>query len=174
MLKQIMIPVAALAVTVTTASAFTGTDWTTKLAELNLTDTEVAALEVAQEIRETAQEEAKKVLEDAGIDEDKMREIHKGMHEMREAEHEAIKEAVEANDFAAFQAATADRPFAENVDTAEEFAKLVEAHNLRESGDIEGAQAIMTELGFEAIGEGRMPGRGGHGMGGGFDDEAPE
>lgn len=166
---------AAFAITVTTASAFTG-DLTSKLADLDITvsEVEVAALEQAQEIRETAREEAKQVLENAGIDEARMREIHSAMHDARKENRAAIKAAVEANDFAAFIAATADRPFAENVDTEAEFTQLVEAHNLRESGNIDAAQAIMAELGFERIGEGRMPGRGGHGMHGGFGDEAPE
>ncbi len=159
MLKQIFIPLAALAITASTASAFVGTDMLDKL-NITLTDTEQSALEQAHEIRETAHAEAKQVLEDAGITDERMAEIHDAMREAHKAEHEAVKAAVEANDFAAFKTATANSPMADKIDTEAEFAKLVEAHNLRKASDIDGARAIMEELGLKG------PGMGGKGMGG--------
>jgi hypothetical protein len=159
MLKQIFIPLAALAITATTASAFVGTDMLDQL-NITLTDTEQSALEQAHEIRETAHAEAKQVLEDAGITDERMAEIRDAMREAHKAEHEAVKAAVEANDFAAFKTATADSPMASEIDTEEEFKKLVEAHNLREAGDVDGARAIMEELGLKG------PGMGSKGMGG--------
>ena len=159
MLKQIFIPLAALAITASTASAFVGTDMLDKL-NITLTDTEQSALEQAHETRETAHAEAKQVLEDAGITDERMAEIHDAMREAHKAEHEAVKAAVEANDFAAFKTATANSPMADKIDTEAEFAKLVEAHNLRKASDIDGARAIMEELGLKG------PGMGGKGMGG--------
>lgn len=159
MLKQIFIPLAALAITATTASAFVGTDMLEKLT-ISLTDTEQTALEQVREIEETARAEAKQVLEDAGITDERMEEIHDAMREAHQAEHEAIEAAIKANDFAAYTAAVADSPMAGEIDTEAEFAKLVEAHTLREAGDHDGARAIMEELGLKG------PGFGGKGMGG--------
>ncbi|MFM2339519.1 MAG: hypothetical protein RLZZ360_155 [Candidatus Parcubacteria bacterium] len=159
MLKQIFIPLAALAITATTASAFVGTDMLNKL-NIDLTDTEQSALEEAREIRETAHEEAEKVLEDAGITAERMKEIREAMREAHKAEHEVIKAAIEANDFAAFKTAAADTPMSTTIDTEAKFAKLIEAHTLREAGDHEAARTIMEELGLKG------PGMGGKGMGG--------
>ncbi len=166
MLKQILIPVAALAITATSVSAFSDASLISKL-NINLNDSEKAALEEAAEIRETAHEEAKQVLEDAGITDERMTEIREAMHKARHAEREAVKAAVEANDYEAFNTAIADSPMASEIDSAEKFAKLVEAHNLRESGDIDGAKAIMEELGLKG------PGMGGRGFGGGRGGDRP-
>ncbi len=159
MLKQIFIPLAALAITASTASAFVGTDMLDKL-NISLTDTEQAALEQAHDIEEAAHQEAKQVLEDAGITDARMSEIHDAMREAHKAEHEAVKAAIEANDFTAFKTAVADSAMADEINTEEEFAKLVEAHNLRKAGDEDSARAIMDELGLKG------PGLGGKGMDG--------
>lgn len=66
--------------------------------------------------------------------------------EMRE-EHEKIKTAIENDDYAAFQAAVANSPMEAKIDSEAKFNQLVEAKELKESGDIQGAIAIMTELG---------------------------
>ncbi len=166
MLKQIFIPVAALAITASAASAFTGGDMLEKL-NISLTDTETAALEEAREIRETAHEEAKAVLEKAGITDERMKEIHGAMREAHKAEREAVRAAVEANDYEAFKTAVTNSPMATEIDTAEKFAKLVEAHELRENGDLDGAKAIMEELGLKG------PHMGGQGMGGGRGGDRP-
>jgi hypothetical protein len=41
---------------------------------------------------------------------------------------------------------------AEAIDSETDFTKLVEAHELREAGDHDGARAIMEELGLEGRG----------------------
>lgn len=161
MLKQLFIPVAAFAVTVTGAAAFGNVDWSE--VDADLTSSEITALEEAQDIREAAREEAQSVLEDAGIDDERMREIHESMHGAREAAHEAMRSAIEAEDYDAFLEAIADTPFADAITSEEDFEKFVEVHELRESGDHEGAEEIMSELGIERP-EG---GRGGHGGFGG-------
>lgn len=160
MLKQIFIPVAALVLTATAASAFTGGDMLSKLSSVNLTDTEKAALTEAQEVRDAARENAQQIIEKAGITDERMAEIREAMHEAREAEHQKVKAAIEAKDYEAFKAA-ADERMLENIDSAEKFTKLVEAHNLREDGKHDEAKVIMEELGLKGPGMGEK-GQGGH------------
>ncbi|MBU0647615.1 hypothetical protein KJ855_00370 [Patescibacteria group bacterium] len=65
---------------------------------------------------------------------------------------DSIKEALANNDYAAWSEAIADSPRAEEMlATIDEtnFDKLVEAHNLMEAGNKEGAKAIMEELGLD-------------------------
>jgi len=147
MLKQIMIPVAAFAVTVTGASAFTGGGL--NLDALSLSDTEVAAFEEARSIRESVQEDTQAVFERAGIDETRMSEIREEMREAREAAQEVVRTALESSDYDAFMTAIADTPLADVIDSEADFQTFVEAHALREDGDHEGAQALLSELGLE-------------------------
>lgn len=146
MFKQIMIPVAAFAVTVTGASAFGGG----MLENLDiLSDNETAAFEEAREIRETANEEAKAVLAAAGIDENRMSAIHEAVRVKRQAHHETVEEALEALDYDAFLAAVEGTPMENVVGSQTDFEKFAEAHELRESGDYGAAKEIMEELGIE-------------------------
>lgn len=73
----------------------------------------------------------------------------------KQAEHkahmDASRTALENNDFDAFSAAVAGTPMETKVD-AKTFAKMVEAHNLREAGDHEGARAIMDAIGIHPDG----------------------
>lgn len=73
----------------------------------------------------------------------------------RTAHKQAIDQALTNNDYAAFKAAIANKSKLANVPEINEavFAKMVEAHKLRAAGDKEGAQKIMTDLGFK-----KMPG----------------
>lgn len=151
MLKKIMIPVAAFAFTVTAASAFQGTEMLSKL-NIGLTDAQTSALEEAHAIREEAHIKAKAVLDNAGIDETKMQEIHAAMRELHKVQHDAMKAALESNDYAAFIEAIKDSPLADTIDTEAEFTKLKEAHKLMEAGDKDGAKVIMDELGLEGKG----------------------
>ncbi|MCA9366993.1 hypothetical protein KC887_01865 [Candidatus Kaiserbacteria bacterium] len=172
MLKQLLIPVAAFAITATSAAAFTGIDWSSL--NLDLSDSQVSALEQADQIRQTADKEARSVLEAAGIDDTKMHEIQDAMHAQRDAEHQAVEDAITNNDYAAFQAAVTDGPFADAIISEADFAKLVEAHQLREAGDFEGADAIMTELGIEKPMGGPGGRHGGCGDFDGDDDHGPD
>jgi len=63
---------------------------------------------------------------------------------------EATRIALENNDYEAWKTAVAGTPMADKIDAAG-FAKLVEAHTLRESGDQAGAKAIMDELGLKGL-----------------------
>lgn len=164
-----MIPAAAFAVTVTGASAFGGNWYLND--ELDLSDSQIAAFEEAQEIREAAREDAKGVLEDAGIDEETMQELHQKMRTIRDDAREVTHAALEGGDYEAFVEAIAGSPLADVITSEADFEKFVEAHELRQDGDFESAQEIMDELGVEGRGFGMNRGNGmggerGHGFGG--------
>lgn len=164
MMKNILIPVAAFAVTVTGASAFTGGDWAEKL-DIDLTDAQLSALEQAKEVREESREEAKQILEDAGLDEETMQSIREAMHEAREENRAEVKAAIEAGDYEAFKTAIEDSPLAEKITSEADFEKFAEAHELMEAGDREAAKEIMDELGIEKMGKGHGKGHGQMGEG---------
>jgi len=151
---KFLIPVAAFAITVTGASAFTG-GGTAMLSVLhtNLTDAQKTAWEQADAIRTGARTKADKVLADAGIDRIKMSEIHNAMRQAHEAEHKATDAALEANDFAAFTAAASSSPLADKVTTQDQFDQFVKAHNLMKAGDMAGAKSIMDTLGIAPRGD---------------------
>ena len=169
MIKQIVIPAAAFLVTATAVSAYSNPDWLHNL-DIDLTDDQVSALEEAHEIRQAADEEARQVLENAGLDEDKMHEIRDAMHEERKAHHEAVEAALEAGDYDAFTEAIADSPCADAITSEADFEKFKEAHDLREAGDDEAAAAIMSELGIERPERGMKGGHRGDRGEGNFDE----
>lgn len=61
---------------------------------------------------------------------------------------QAVKDAIEAGDYEAWLEATEGRKFAGKI-TEEDFLQIVEAHNLMQAGDKEGAKEIMKELGIK-------------------------
>ena len=144
-----MIPVAAFAVTVTGASAF-NPDMLEKL-DVNLSDTQVAALEEVHELRMAGadREEIKTHLEDAGLDETTMKEIREAALNVRDEMRKVVNSALESDDFDAFVEAVAGTPLAEAITSETEFETFKAAHDLKESGDHEGARELMTELGIE-------------------------
>lgn len=149
MIKQIMIPVAAFAITATGASAFTS-DRLTEI-DLDLTSAQVEALEEAHELRVAGaeRESVRAVLDEAGFDRESLRAVRSQVREYRQTVRAEIKAAVAAEDYEAFLAAAAGTKLADAVDSESDFERLVEAQALREAGDKEGAKAIMTELGIE-------------------------
>jgi len=168
MLKQILIPMAAFAVTVTGVSAF-NSDMLEKL-DIDLSDTQVSALEEAHELREAGadREEVREVLSDAGVDRETLKEIREAAHEYRQAMHEEVKAALDAEDYDAYKDAVEGTHRADLIDSETDFLKLIEAHELREAGDHEAAREIMEELGFErpeGKGFGERGHRGGEGEG---------
>ncbi len=133
---------------------------------IDLTEEQRAALDEARELRKDGDKEAARdVLKEAGLNPGfhHMRG-HGKLHTVEELEimkvrHEAIRVAIEENDYSAFKAATVDAPFAEMV-TEESFTKLYEAHLLREAGDFSGAHEMLKGLGLPHPGHQGM--RGGH------------
>jgi len=63
-------------------------------------------------------------------------------------EPQAVKTAIENKDYNAFVLAIKDSKLEDKV-TEADFAKIVEAHNLRAAGDVIGAQKILKEIGIE-------------------------
>lgn len=114
------------------------------------------AIEQAFEIRKNAETEAQTILSNAGVD---MDELHFAMRAAHEKNRAAMDAALKNNDYETFSSLVAGTPMEEEV-TEAVFAKMVEAHRLRDAGDYEGARAIMEELGLK--GPGMM-----HGMGDG-------
>ena len=160
--KYVVVPVAAFAVTAGTASAF-NSDLLKKL-DLNLSDNQIEALEEAHDLRhEGEHEEAKEVIEDAGLDREDMKEIRAAVREYRSERREAIKEAIEDEDYEAFLEATEGSHLAEVIDTESEFERFIEAHELRQDGDHEAAKAILDELGIERPHKGKGHHKGGFG-----------
>jgi hypothetical protein len=122
----------------------------------DLTEEQRAAIAEARTLfKEGNDEEAKEVLKGAGLP-PLPPKFHK-MHGHQEGieRHHAIREAVNANDFEAFQEAMMGTPFADMV-TEENFAKLVEAHGLMENGEFEKAHELLEGLGFPHPGGHRM------------------
>ncbi len=160
--KKYAVPMLALGIMVaggTTALAAAGPD--IALSTLTgFTDAQKAAIEKAFQIHKTADAEAKSVLDAAGVDPSKLREAMRGQHE---AMHEKMEAALDANDFAAFQALAVNTPMADKL-TSETFAKLVEIRKLEKAGDKEGARELRRELGV-GMGMGMGGMRGQHGPG---------
>lgn len=148
--KSLLIAIAAFAVTATGAQAYVGTHYSQ---QLGLSTVQVQAFQQARDLRRKGEvEKARDVLVKAGVDEDTMASL-------RHASHEAIQEAVEANDFAAFQAAVEGTPLYDLVNTEADFALFRQAHELKEEGKFVEAKLILDDLGLQ----GKMGMRHGHG-----------
>lgn len=166
--KKYAIPALALGLLVmggATASAATGQIGIDVSTLAQFTDTQKTAIEKAFQIRKDANEQAKSVLSAAGVDEEKLHEAMRSQHGAKGAEMRSkLEAALDANDFAAFQALGANTPMQDKL-TSDTFAKLVEIRKLEKAGDKEGAMKLRQELGFGAgMGMGGMM-RGPHGPG---------
>ena len=75
-------------------------------------------------------------------------------------------EAIESGDFDAWKETVGETRMGELIETEEDFQKLIEAHNLLQEGDYEGAQEIKEKLGFELRNDHRGAGMIGERMGG--------
>lgn len=160
--KSLLIAIAAFAVTVTGVQAYGGAK---VLARANLTEEQRSALEEAHELRENGDTEAaRNVLIEAGIDEEAMRSLREASREV----HAEMHDAIEAGDYEAFKELIADTPLADIITSEADFELFKEAHELRQSGDHDGARAIMDELGFEE------PEHGPHGRGFGGGKMGPD
>lgn len=149
MLKQIIVPVAAFAVTATAANAF-APNMLQKL-DINLTDDQVEALEEARRLHHDGDvEAAKEVLDDAGLDETILDQLKDAGREHRDA----VQNAIETGDYTLFRELVTEGPLAEAITSEADFNTLVEAHQLLQDGDREGAEVLMAELGLERRTEG--------------------
>ena len=141
--KSLFIAVAAFAVTASGVHAFGSTELLTRA---GLTDEQVIAVQEAQELKATGNiSAAKETLEAAGVTSETMKNIREVAKEAKAAVHDAV----ESGDYDAFMVAVADSPLAEIITTEADFELFVEAHELRESGDKDGARELFEELGVD-------------------------
>ncbi len=137
--KSLLIAIAAFAVTATGAQAYVGAQY---LERAGLSSSQVSALSQARDLRlKGKREEARDVLLQAGVDDKAIVSIR----EAARAAHDAIEEAVEANDYDAFKLAAHDSPLLDIITTKEDFAQFVEAHNLKVENKFTVARKLMTE-----------------------------
>ena len=116
----------------------------TPLAE-KITEENFSKLSEAHKLREEGKhEEAKAIMEELGLKGPKDEQGQKMDSETRAK----LDAAMDAGDYNAWKEIVDDKPIASQV-TADNFAKFVEAHNLREEGKHEEAKAIMDELGIK-------------------------
>lgn len=101
------------------------------------------AIQNAHDIMHDAEEQAHAVLDAAGVDRQSM---HEAMQLYRKSQNEKFQHAIASDDYATFVALVAGTPMADSI-TEADFKQLVEAYKLKEAGDIEGARAIIRELG---------------------------
>lgn len=151
MIKQLFIPVALFALSATAASANTG-DYALEHLDLGLTQSHVTALEQAREVRSTSREDAKKILQDAGIDKAKVKEVRQTIRTEVKSHFIAARTAVTNNDYAAFKDAIGDSKLSQKVENEADFGKLVQAQALYKAGNVEGAKNLLNELGINHVG----------------------
>lgn len=151
--SYLAVPIAAFLLAGTSVSAFNPD----LLEKAGLSETQIAAFEEAKELRKSGDKDAARdVLAEADINLSTLEEVRKAAHVERKEHREAVKQIIESGDYDAFVELQGDGPLFYAIDSETDFLKLREAHELRASGDHEGAKAIFTELGIK-------PGHG-HGM----------
>ena len=148
---------------VASVSAFGGENF-----RQNLTDEQKTVFGEAHELRMDGNYEGARVLltdndlgkgfgaQGQGAGNEEYRAERTAQRQEKQEMRNVAREAVENNDYEAFLEARPDNVAFPEI-SEETFASIVEAHELRESGDYEGARAIMEGLGF--------PMRQGHGYG---------
>jgi hypothetical protein len=120
---------------------------------------ERSAIEEAFTIRKHADEQARAVLDAAGVDESALRDAMKSYRDERRA---VIEAALTANDYDAFKAAVADAPFADQV-TKDTFKIFVEAYNDAKEGHYEDARTLLEDNNIHLPLPGLRDGPEGHG-----------
>ena len=139
--KSLLIAVAAFAVTATGVHAFSNPAILTKA---GLSDEQVVAFQEAHELKTLGKfDDARTILIEAGVTKDTIRTIHDVAREAKMA----VRNAVEANDYEAFQIAIADSPLADIITAEVDFDSFREAFLLRQDGEYEAAHDILEELG---------------------------
>lgn len=86
-------------------------------------------------------------------------------HQERAANHEAVRDALEAEDYEAVIAAQPENcPMADKI-TEENFDTFIAMHEAKQDGDFETAKELAQELGFEGKARMGFGGKGFHRMG---------
>jgi hypothetical protein len=143
--KALLIPIAAFALSATTAYAFSPE----VLQQAGLTEDQIGAFEDADALRREGDlDGARDVLRSAGIDLSTMETIRETMSARRKEMRTAIDEAIENDDYGAFRKAIEGSPLADIVTSKSDFELFAEAHRFREVGEFQKASAILSDLGF--------------------------
>ncbi len=120
----------------------------------NLTAAQQSILEEAHELHKQGKdEEAKELIEEAGIELPEPRDHHHEHGVNREERMEKFKTLIEQDDFESFQSLVAGTPMADIIDTEEKFEALVQAHELRLEGKHKEAKEILEEAGLKPFGK---------------------
>lgn len=144
---SLFIAVAAFAVTASGVHAFSNPEL---LIKAGLTDEQVVAVQEAQELKAAGDvAAAKETLQAAGITPETMRQIREVAKEAKQA----VKDAVQAEDYEAFKLAIVDSPLEELITSEADFKQFVAAHKLRQAGDKESSRELFADLGIEKPGE---------------------
>jgi hypothetical protein len=143
--KTFLIPIAAFALTATTASAFS----LEVLAQAGLSQKQIQAFETAQELRKEGDKNAAlEVLAHARIDIETLESVREAMHARKTVMQTAIDESVKNNDYDAFIEAIDGSPLRDFITSPSDFVLFKEAHTLKEKGAVEEAHAIFSGLGL--------------------------
>ena len=141
--KSLLIAIAALALSATGAQAFSGD----ALIRAGLTDSQVAAFEVARELRQDGDTKAARdVLIDAGIDETVIERVRSVLSKNHHVHQTVVMAAVAANDYHAFVTAIANTPLADIVTTRADFARFKVVHDVENEGAIANSDDVFADL----------------------------
>lgn len=142
--KPFLLAVAAFALTASGVQAFGNSQMLTRA---GLSQSQIAAFEVARERREAGDlDGARDVLVEAGVDEAVLLSVQKIAHENRVA----IRKSLEEQNYKTFKTAVEGTPLAENIDSVADFKKFAEAHQLKQDGRWSEAKIILDKLGVDA------------------------
>lgn len=128
----------------------------------NLTSAQLSVLDEAHQLHKLGKdEEAKKLIESAGIEVPKMngkkhghgpkfKSGHMGMGQL-----EKFRTIIEQDDFESFQKVVEGTPMEKIINTEEKFNALVQAHELRVEGKYEEATEVLNDAGLKTLGFGK-------------------
>lgn len=117
----------------------------------HLTVAQQSALEEAHQLHKKGKDdEAKHVLESAGIDLPDARDYKNNNSKDKDENFKKFKTLIEQDDFDSFQKMVAGTPMAQIINTEDKFHALVEAHELRLEGHHEEAKEILEDAGIKS------------------------
>lgn len=153
--KSLLIAIAAFAVTATGVQAYGGTKM---MSRAGLSPEQAKAFAVARELRQAGDpERARNTLIKAGITEAHLQSLHRVTIESRDA----IREAVERQDYQAFQVAAVGSPLSDIVTSEADFRQFCQAQKLQLGGwwSTAGSLKAGSEVAKEEVGEGQYRSR---------------
>ncbi len=139
--KQLLIAIAAFAVTATGVQAYGGVEM---LERADLHKNQLEAVREAQGRRAKGDFiGAHDILLDAGIGEGELDALRK----VKVSSRDSIQQALHDDDYEAFKKAVSDSPVADIVTSLVDFELFKKAHDLRQGGRLEGSRGFISGLG---------------------------